>query len=66
MNRTTVTAFLTGEEIEHAKALRHAKLICDEIIQPNIDRINKALGQRNDPMYLAYGVEHVVAQMEGK
>ena len=42
------------------------KRIRDEIIKPNIDRINKALGQENDPDYLAYAVEYsMVARRVG-
>lgn len=42
--------------------LKEAKSICDQVIQPNIERINKAIGQENDPMYLSYMCEYVVSQ----
>ena len=36
-----------------------AKVLKEKIIEPRIEEINKALGQENDPMYLAYVVEHL-------
>lgn len=64
--RVLLKDFLTEEEIVAATKLyrqwrntgKTATMICDEIIQPNIARINKALGQENDPKYLAYLVEY--------
>lgn len=35
-----------------------ARSICEQIIDPNIDRINKQLGQDSDPLYLAYLTEY--------
>jgi hypothetical protein len=58
----TITDFLTNEEIKKAVHLKTATLIRDNIIEPNIDRINKSLGQENDPMYLAYAVEYVLTR----
>jgi hypothetical protein len=34
-----------------------------EIIEPVIDRINKTLGQENDPTYLAYRVEYTMMKL---
>lgn len=56
-----ITDFLTERQIQRALKLRTAKPICEEIIKPNIDNINRLLGQENDPMYLAYVVEYVIS-----
>ena len=68
MTTITLPQFLTEREIRQARVLYQAKVpsyaqaVCARIIRPNIDRINKALGQENDPMYLAYAVEYVMSQ----
>ncbi len=61
--KTSITLydFLTADEIKLAQQLKVAKEICRVIIEPNISRINKDLGQENDKMYLAYVVEYVVS-----
>jgi hypothetical protein len=69
MKQITIADFLTDAEIEQAVTLYKAaapgtfnKLITEQIITPNMTRINKALGQENDPRYLAYAVEFVLTQ----
>lgn len=62
MKSVTLKDFLTDREIRRAIELQHARPICEEIIKPSIARINRDLGQENDPMYLAYVVEYVVMQ----
>lgn len=64
----SIADFLTGDEIVRAVKLykespnsTFAKRACTEIIEPNMERINKALGQDNSPMYLAYMVEYVLS-----
>lgn len=62
-----ITDFLTDDEIDHAAAMwtathyRFTDRLCDEIIQPNLARINQSLttkyGQAFDPTYLAQGIE---------
>jgi hypothetical protein len=65
-----ITDFLTPPEIERAWAIYckvqqddssppFSVLVEREIITPNLDRINGALGQENDTRYLAYAVEYV-------
>jgi len=61
MKKVTINQFLNKEQIEKAKNLKKAKDICAEIIEPNISDINAALGQENDPMYLAYMVEYAIS-----
>lgn len=62
----TVRDFLTDEEIAKAATLWYvaprtfAQRVADEIIAPNIERINKQLRQENDVMFLAYVVEYVI------
>jgi len=62
-----ITNFLTLEEIAKAAALykvapqgMFARRCAAEIIRPVIDRIDKALGQKNSALYLAYCVEWVL------
>lgn len=59
----TLPDFLTEKEIEQAMELRIAPKILKHIIAPNMERINKALGQENDARYLAYVVEYVVSRV---
>lgn len=62
MKYITLGMILTPEEYKQAKKLKHGKLIAQEIIAPNIERINKAVGQQNDPLYLGYLIEHLINQ----
>lgn len=71
MKQASISDFLTIAEIERAENLykklkgsgRFAATIDAEIIAPNMERINKALGQENDSRYLAYAVEYTFMQM---
>ncbi len=62
---TGLLDFLNVEEIHLAdrmwKESKHdyANRIAKQIIEPNIARINAALGQENSPKYLAYVVEYI-------
>ena len=69
MKQTTINEFLTEREIAHCARLFNisrdkphtlAKSICEEVIKPSLNRINRTLGQQNDPMYLAYAVEYAL------
>jgi hypothetical protein len=74
MKTVTIQDFLTPAEIEKAIDL-YAKCAADdhsppfsvlygrEIIEPVLDRINKTLGQENDPKYLAYCVEYTMMKL---
>jgi len=69
MSKTmTIDQFLTKEQIDQAHTLYRkckrdvrspAHMICEEIIKPNIQVMNKKLGQANEPMFLAYSVQYV-------
>lgn len=68
-NGTTISDFLTEPEIQKVikiykqyKDNGAADQICEQVIKPNLDRINKSLGQDNDPKYLAYACEYVMVQ----
>lgn len=63
MKQATLKDFLTDREIRRAMELQNARAICQEIIKPAIARINRALGQENDPMYIAYVVEYAFQTM---
>ena len=62
MRRATLSDFLTDKQIAEAAKLKTARHICDQIIQPNIEKINRKLGQECDPMYLSYAVEYALSQ----
>jgi hypothetical protein len=62
MKRVSLSDFLTPGQIELAMKLRTSQKILHHIIAPNMDRINKALGQENDARYLAYAVEYAIAE----
>tara|TARA_R110000737_G_scaffold20372_2_gene38728 strand:- start:4705 stop:4902 length:198 start_codon:yes stop_codon:yes gene_type:complete len=62
MRTVTLADFLTETELKLVAKLKEAKSICDQVIQPNIERINKAIGQQNDPMHLSYMCEYAVSQ----
>ena len=66
LNQRTVvlSEFLTPQEIARCVELTNARAIRDEVIAPNLERINKKLGQTNDAMYLAYAVEYVITQSQ--
>ena len=60
----TTTDFLSGSQIISALKIWRderspAKRICEEVIKPNIQEINRKLGQENEPMYLAYVCEYI-------
>lgn len=64
--RVSIYEFLTEAEIEQAVNIYrndrdnfHRRVLM-EIINPNMERIDKALGQENDADYLAYCIEAVV------
>jgi len=60
-NRTiTLFDFLTEDEIQKAANLQDRLAVRDQIISPNMGRINKTLGQENDPNYLSYCVEYIM------
>lgn len=60
MKQATLKDFLTDSEIRRAMELKQARAICEEIIKPALARINRALGQENDPIYIAYAVEYAL------
>lgn len=75
MKTVSLPDFLTPAEIEKAASMynqksylegTYARKVRDEIILPNLQRINKSLGQENDALYLAYVVEYVMMKTRGK
>ena len=65
MKEISIDMFLTEAEIKKVFKLKKAKLIKEQIIEPNLDRINKAIGQKNDAGYLGYLCEYVVTKTQG-
>jgi hypothetical protein len=76
MQYTTIDQFLTDSEIRLAEKLwqqyrldgtgQFATAVREQVIEPNMDRINRRLGQENDARYLAYAVEYALLQSAGK
>ena len=70
--QVVITDFLTEDEIALALQLfndpnrtkPYSEVVCEQITRPNLSRINRALGQDNDPKYLAYMVEYVMTQVK--
>ena len=60
----TLSEFLTDEQMKRCLELYpDRKRIRDEVIAPNMETINKKLGQENDADYLAYAVVFVIGQV---
>lgn len=70
MKTITLPDFLTPGEIKKVAAMFNAdplhfhKRVLDEIITPNMARIDRALGQDNNAEYLAYVVEYACMQAQ--
>lgn len=69
MKQVTINHFLTDREIGQAARLygrvdNFAEEVRKRIIEPNIERINRELGQENEPRFLAYVVEYVMMEEE--
>jgi hypothetical protein len=67
-----ITDFLTPAQItrawklyEDAPPYTFSRRCAKDIIEPNIDEINKKLGQDNHPLYLAYAVQVVFNAAKG-
>jgi hypothetical protein len=56
----TIGEFLTEAQIEKCIELQKAPAICEQVIKPNLEEIDRKLGQKNDPMYLAFSVEYLI------
>lgn len=65
MKQTRLRDILTDREIQqainrwHTNDQNFAQWVTENLIKPNIDRINLHLGQENDPRFLGYLIEHV-------
>ena len=61
MKTVTIGDILTSEQIELCRALYpdHQR-IRDEVIAPNMEAINRNLGQENDASYLAYAIVYAI------
>jgi hypothetical protein len=73
MKNVKISDFLTEEEIEScvqiARTIKPSSAefvdwVADKITGPNIERINKALGQENDARYFAYAVAYVLGRAQ--
>ena len=70
MKQFTLPDILTESEIhkatklweQHGDSVEFVSEVEKQLIAPNMDRINKKLGQENDQRYLAYAVCYVFWQ----
>lgn len=69
MREIGIHDFLTKKQVAAAQRLynkstpgKFAKECADKIIAPEIERINRRLGQKNDPLFLAYLCEYVFGE----
>jgi hypothetical protein len=60
MRQVTLGEFLTDSELRQIETMKDRRRVRDEIIKPNIDRINKVLGQENDVDYLSLAIEYAM------
>ncbi len=65
----TLADIFTASELDRAKELfletpvgSFNKMVVAEIVEPAMERINRALGQENDPRYMGYMLEHALNQ----
>ncbi len=68
MNRKTVAIgdFVTPEMFELIKEIgADVDRLEREVIRPNLEEINRKLGQENNSRYLAYAVVHAINQCMG-
>jgi hypothetical protein len=68
MKKFSLSDILTDPEIETClrmyrdnRSTFHERCL-NEIVRPNMERINKALGQENDARYITYAIEYVIGQ----
>lgn len=70
MKSVTITDFLTAGEIKKCIAMwerdrgNFHQRVLDEIVKPNMARINEKLGQDNVPGFIAYAIEYALMQSE--
>lgn len=69
MKKFTMIEVFTATEIatistvkETCKEGQFARRICNEVIKPVIERINKTLEQEVNPMTLAYAIEYALSK----
>lgn len=56
MPHITLGELFTDDELIRIGCSTSREQIRDEVIKPNMDRINRATGQENDPDYLSYAI----------
>jgi hypothetical protein len=62
MKTITIDQFLTESELRLAVRLKDRIKVRDQILIPNMARINRVLGQENDADYLAFCVAYVMVK----
>jgi len=60
MQTVKISDFLTREEILLAKDLEDYKSICEKIVKPALERINKTTNQKNCAVRLSLGVQYAL------
>jgi len=69
MKTATIHDFLTEEQIKKCQEICENnglpnKVLVEQVIQPNLEEINKKLGQENSASYLAYVVEFAFLKLK--
>jgi len=62
-NAKTITLgdFITRDQMQKCIELYpDSSAICEQVVKPNMDEINRKLGQDNDARYIAYLIVHVI------
>lgn len=66
MKTVKLGEMLTDEQLELCRALYpDRERIRDEVIAPNLEAINRRLGQENDPDYLSYAIVYAIENAAG-
>lgn len=61
MKTINLAEYFTEDELILAVKLKTAKPICEQIVKPVINRLNKDIGQENDPLYISYALEYAIS-----
>ena len=60
-----IATFATDEMLELARKIGpDVRRICSEVITPNMDEIDRKLGQKNDAMYLSYAMVYALEKTQ--
>jgi hypothetical protein len=70
MSKSETKTMSVGEIFSQSDLVRaqelypDARAICEQVIRPQLEEINRRVGQENDPMYLAYALVYLFDSLE--